>query len=112
MNDNRLETLLKDSLAAEPPAEIDARISRAIRQTARERQRTARRIFFPMAAAASLMILLSGGWLWRTIRPTDVISTEESDLVLEILGMAGDDILCCDVFAADAPDTTAAVQVQ
>jgi hypothetical protein len=96
MKARNFESVLKEAISAEPSAKVDAAIIAAIRLEA-ERKRRWSKFVPPMSIAAAVMILLSGGWLWRADTLNDRRLTEEGEIVLDILGFAS-----ADEFYADA----------
>ena len=89
--DKKLETILRDALDAEPPADADSRILAAIRMGANARRRKQR--LRVLAVAAALAVFLGGGmWQYGLHRGTaaqgEVAAMDESDLMLEIIDMA------------------------
>ena len=85
-----LESVLKESVLAEPSAKVDAAILSAIRFRAKRNKRW-RRFVPPMSIAAAVAILLVGGWFWRIDTINDRKLTEEGEIVLDILGFASAD---------------------
>ena len=93
---DNLESVLKESMLAEPSAKVDAAILSAIRFRAKRNKRW-RSFMPPMSIAAAFAILLAGGWFWRIDTINDRKLTEEGEIVLDILGFAS-----ADDFYADA----------
>ena len=96
MKARNIESVLKESISAEPSAKVDAAIIAAIRLEA-ERKNRWRRFVPPMSVAAAVMILLAGGWFWRADTLNDRRLTEEGEIVLDILGFASADEFYADV---------------
>jgi type VI protein secretion system component VasF len=96
MKARNIESVLKESISAEPSAKVDAAIIAAIRLEA-ERKRRWHRFVPPMSIAAAFAVLLVGGWFWRADTLNDRRLSEEGEIVLDILGFAS-----ADEFYADA----------
>ena len=84
---DNLESVLKESMLAEPSAKMDAAILSAIRFRAKRNKRW-RSIMPPMSIAAAFAILLVGGWFWRVASLNDRELAEEGEIILDILGFA------------------------
>lgn len=93
---DNLESVLKESMLAEPSAKVDAAILSAIRFRAKRNKRW-RSFMPPMSIAAACAILLAGGWFWRVASLNDRELAEEGEIILDILGFA-----TADDFYADA----------
>ena len=96
MISDNLESVLKESMLAEPSAKVDAAIRSAIRFRAKRNKRW-RSFMPPMSIAAACAIRLAGGWFGRLDTINDRNRTEEGEIVLDILGFAS-----ADDFYADA----------
>ena len=86
--ENKLENLLRDALAEEPPVGADRRIVAAIR--AERTRRTWVTSAWRWAAAAGLAILFGAG-IWWNGRLREEKLKEEGELMLAIIGMANID---------------------
>ena len=83
---DNLESVLKESMLAEPSAKVDAAILSAIRFRAKRNKRW-RSFMPPMSIAAACAILLAG-WFWRVASLNDRELAEEGEIILDILGFA------------------------
>ena len=81
---DKVDDMLRDAMAAEPPLGADARILAAIRSTAVARCRSF--AWQWIAAAASVTMLLGGMLYYGRLRETAI--QEDGELMLEITGMA------------------------
>ena len=93
--ENKLENLLRDALAEEPPAAADMRILAAIRAGRTRRTWAAA---WRWAAAASVAILIGTGIWWNGQRheeklpeASEQMLQEDGELMLAIIGMANID---------------------
>lgn len=84
---------IKDALAEDTPPAIDARIRAAIRPA------RPRRLWWTVAAAAGLALMLAGGaWLYGHERAQQIAALgDDGNAMLEIIGMASVD----DVYSVD-----------
>ena len=83
--ENKLENLLRDALAEEPPVGADMRILAAI--SAERTRRTWATSVWRWAAAAGIAILIGTGIWWNGHLREEKLQ-EDGELMLAIIGMA------------------------
>ena len=81
---DKIDDMLRDAVAMDPPDVADARILAAIGTEARARRRPF--AWYWLAAAASVAVMLGGTLYYGHLR--EIAIQQEGELMLEITGMA------------------------
>jgi len=86
--EDRMDALLAEALAADPPAAADAVVLREIAAAAPLPRRTMAPRWWGGLAAAACAAIAVGGWLWHRENELCKVLDEEGAVLLEIAGMA------------------------